>query len=172
MASLITRLLFLAPSITAFGILIASPAQAVVFNIRGNNYDIEVVKGTSVALLNQLQATPWYKNQALAVETASVVGTYFGTPNVFLSNYQAAPYFNYDYQMPPNAVYPEFWVYTNYTTDPRYPFAFINGNISVINPDFYAVINPTSVPEPLTILGSIAAIGLLQVIERKFRAKK
>jgi len=67
---------------TASVICVASPAQAVVFNIQGTNYDITIVEGSYNSLKTQLEATPWWRDDWLfATGVASLVGTSLGTPN-------------------------------------------------------------------------------------------
>jgi hypothetical protein len=60
----------------------ASPAQAVIFNVGGTNYDITLVGGSYNSLKTQLEATPWWNNLWLAQNVAGVVKDRLGTPNL------------------------------------------------------------------------------------------
>ena len=92
----ISRFLPLVVGSAAAGILasIASPANAIVFNVSGTDYDITTTTTTySPGLLTQLQSQPWWQNDILAQAAATAVGSSFGTTS---TPFTSGPLFAYN----------------------------------------------------------------------------
>jgi hypothetical protein len=79
----LSRILPFVVGSAAAGILVSSvsPAQALVFNVGGTDYDVTTATGTYNSLITQLQSEPWWGNSALAVQFASTVNNQLGLPN-------------------------------------------------------------------------------------------
>lgn len=128
--------------------LAVKPAQAAIFTVNGISYDINPIY-TSYA---QVTTTPWFGNQALALELANAVGYYFGTPN---PAFTTGPWFIVGLPDQVSSYYPSAAM-SAYFNGVRMIYSPANGTSHT-----FAVgsIVSSSVPEPLTILGAATAIG-------------
>jgi len=135
----------------------ANPAEAAIFTVNGTDYNITTVTGSFSSLSTQLQATPWWGDNALADSLATAVGTSFGLPN---TSGQWGPMFS---------------VSLNGTSQNNTIFYTAGGiagtNLPIANTYTYAV-GSAAVPEPLTILGAITATGFGVAFKRKKNSTK
>jgi hypothetical protein len=132
----------------------AKPAQAATFTVDGTAYDVTVI-GQSDTLLAQLETTPWWGNEPLAVSLASKIGVALGTDGITWGYGQVGPLFAHQ----------------------RFTGVFFNVSHGRIEADGFlgwtrfAVgglqSSAAAVPEPLTILGSITAAGFGVAFKRK-----
>lgn len=142
-----------AATITTFA---ANPAEAVVVTVGDTNYDISTVDGTFNDLESQLTATPWFGNQTLAGDIADAVGDSFGTVNVVSSGLPTAPLFAFAQDNQP------FFPVSVAAFSPAFNFTISNGARVPNNQTFtFATTTGTAtpVPEPLTIFGTVVALG-------------
>jgi len=143
----------------------AKPAQAATFTVDGTAYDITTVTGSYNSLTTQLQATPWWGDQFLAISIAMEVWQGLGLPGGGIYGpFFASGSYNFKGQ--------HFMNISSYDTS-------ANGVVSLAgtlanDEVVYAVgsIVPAAVPEPLTILGSITAAGFGVAFKRKKNSTK
>jgi len=148
-----------------------APAQALVFNVNGTNYDVSTVTETYSSASAQLSTTPWYGNSTLAASLSQAVygsalggqaagteyPTLIGTP-IFVTD-------TYTYSA--NTYYEGQYVQTD---------GFQRGASFATNDpslETFAVMSPATVPfdipggATIPALGSVLALGILRKA-RKF----
>lgn len=135
-------------------------AKAAQINLSGTIYNITTIDGTFGDLQTTLESQPWWGSSALAEEGAGDLGASLGFPNGL------GPYFGYER----TATSTRGWSFDDEEN------AAIG--IGVFDPDGFSASRTwavtetaTSVPEPLGILGTIAALGMGAGMKRKFANK-
>ena len=155
---------FILTSCIASVMLTAKPAQAATFNVNGTDYDITTVTGSFNTLQTQLQSQLWWGNTQSASEFANLVGITLGTPNGY------GPWFAFA----GDASYTEAWGYwvgiPGSTAAAVEHYTGVNGGVNgdpeVIR-TFAVASTPAAVPEPLTTLGAMTAVGFGAAFKRK-----
>ena len=114
--------------------------------------------GQSDTLLAQLETTPWWGNEPLAVSLASKIGVALGTD--VTNGFQVGPLFAYQ----------RFTgVFFNASHDRLYSDGFLGWTRFAVGG---LQSSAAAVPEPLTILGSITAAGFGVAFKRKKNSTK
>lgn len=147
-----------AATATAATMAFANVAGAVQVTLDNLTYDVSTVSGTYDGLVaSALSQNPWFGNGSLATSAASQVGADLGLPNL---GGIWGPYFTTGNSG--NLVLGSF-----------FDGSTILGSTSITTVDSlrtYAVATLAEsepVPEPVTILGTLVAIGLGSVMKRK-----
>ena len=135
----------------------ANPAQSAIFNVGGTDYDITTITGNYYSLKTQLEATPWWEGKMLVGEFAIALGSAMSGTNGL------GPVFAL-YTWPTAVV-----VSVSYLqTDGRVAYGYVYDSVNFD----YATITPSAVPEPLTVLGAITAVGFGVAFKCKQNSKK
>jgi len=131
----------------------AAPAEAARFTVGGQQYDITTEFGTFSSLQTTLESQVWWGNQALAIEFADVVNTGLGLPNATGASggNDLGPIFAYD------PIFGGVWS----TQLGGFAGPGVHGTITPgVTYAVATLVEPESVPEPMTLLG-LGAVGLV-----------
>jgi hypothetical protein len=161
----------LAATATLLGV---NPTQAFSVTVGGSQWDVTTLTGSYNDNAATLQSQTWWGDSVRAKNFASAVGESLGLP--FLD--QAGPFFVWLGDLEGRGPTGISWV-KNSVPPGTYPgdsgqipgllYEFVIPGDSI---ETYAIATATTpVPEPLTILGSIAAVGFGAVCERIKRKK-
>ncbi|MBD2566446.1 hypothetical protein [Anabaena lutea] len=151
---------------SAAGILASSafPAQALVFNVGGTDYDITTTTDTYDNISSTLQSQPWWGISNLADQLAQAVGTQLGTPNTDDEGDPVSPLFAYNFPDPDNLVNGYYSPATNTFTifsDTPYTYAIVSTPV------------PFDIPGGATIptVGSLFALALMRTAKKRMAFK-
>ncbi|MEA5578944.1 hypothetical protein [Anabaena sp. UHCC 0451] len=159
----ISQILPLVVGSAAAGILASiSPAQALVFNIGGTNYDVTTVTGSSLSLSPLLTSQVWWGNSSLASSFAGTVGSALGSPNI---SGAGGPFFFYDVSVLP------FSAWFDTTTSSVQNGIQGAGSTYAIATQSTPV--PFDIPGGATIptVGSLLALGAMRKVKKRLAAK-
>jgi hypothetical protein len=151
-------------------IVSALPADAINFVYNDIAYNVTTYKGsydTLRPILTDSKNLLW-GNANLSAGLAGVVGSSLGMPNCWYNQNECGPYFGYEEFVEPSPFTGVFLSLYFYHT------ATFVGDFVGVSQDWYPVstvdgltyATATAVPEPLTILGSIAATGFVAAFNR------
>jgi hypothetical protein len=165
----VTKTLALTGLAVAATLLEVNPAQAFSVTVGGSQWDVTTLTGSYNDNAAILQSQTWWGDEVRAKDFAYAVGGSLGLP----FQGQAGPFFVWLGDLEGSGPTSIAWVppvhnvYPGQNVGLLYPFV-IPGDSS----ETYAIATPaTPVPEPLTILGSIAAVGFGAACERIKRKK-
>ena len=143
----------------------ASTAYAVTITLDSQDYEVELVEGSflDISFSTLLEQAPWWQQD---VAIASDAAEQFATacqdgclPND-LQSVVSGPFFAHDLQVPTGNI-----VYETYGDMVGVTFA---GTVPTTTLGTYAIASPIeTIPEPLTLLGSAAAVGIGILIKRR-----
>ncbi len=148
--------------ISGAAVIAAAAAQAVTITLDSQNYEIDLVGGSFLDLAAELEQTPWWQQDTVASDAAS---QFAGVcPNDCLPNdlqgVVSGPFFAHDLQLPTGSI-----VYETYDDTASVPFT---GTVAGTTTGTYAIASSVEpIPEPLTLLGSAAAVGFGILMKRR-----
>ncbi|WP_413171632.1 hypothetical protein [Anabaena azotica] len=159
----LSRILPLVVGTAAAGILAssASPAQALVFNVGGTNYDVTTVTGTYNDLATTLQSQVWWGNSALAQQFAQTVNIQLGLPNIS----EASPFFAYG----ETSGEPNIWYFSDEILQTQLQ-AGTEWTYATATPDASV---PFDIPGGATMptVGSLFALALMRKVKKSIASK-
>ena len=158
----LTTLAFTGTIASALTVMVVADAQAVTITLNSQNYEIATVEGDFLELSESVERTPWWEDEAVAFDVAGQFAALCQDgclPNEF-EGVALGPLFAYALQAPIGTI-----VYETYDETLDASFA---GEIPATRSGTYAIVSSTTpIPEPLTILGSVAAVGFGVVMKRR-----
>ncbi|MEL7313484.1 MAG: PEP-CTERM sorting domain-containing protein [Cyanobacteria bacterium J06559_3] len=162
MLNKLTTLALAGMATSTVAVTTTSTAQAVTITLDSQDYEVDLVEGSFLDLAASLEQTPWWQQDTIASNAASqfALACQDGCLPNDLQGVVSGPLFAYDLQIPTGSV-----VYETYDA----AGATLAGTIPSTTAGTYAIAAPIEViPEPLTLLGSAAALGVGILMKRRY----
>ena len=152
---------------TAFTVAASTAAEAVMITLGGTDYDVTTIMGTFSDNQALLESQPWFVDpgsaSTLGNEAAMQIGNAFGFPNF---GGFAGPLFGEAVES--GSVLGSFAFFFGGFEGPQEVIAALNEEaVWAVATEISAEPGPEPVPEPMSIFGSLVALGIGSQIKRR-----